>query len=88
MNQPYVPLPAAQRDARNRALRTFVQGVGTDVVASAALAILPALTGSDFAWSGTYWAAVGLLAAKTAVITLVSYVARLKAPPPASLTRS
>ncbi len=86
-DQPYVPPPTKVRDARNRAFRTFVQAAGADVVGSAALAILPSLTGSDFAWSGAYWAAVGLLAAKTAAVTIVSYVARLKAPPPASLIR-
>jgi hypothetical protein len=86
-NQPYVPVPTKIKDARNRALRTFWQGVGTDVAASAALAIVPTLSGADFAWTGAYWAAVGLLAAKTAILTAVSYIARLKAPPPPSLTR-
>ncbi len=86
-NQPYVPPSKAQQDARNRALRTFVIGAATDVAGSAALAVLPALAGADFAWTAEYWAAVGLLAAKTAITTAVSYVARLKAPPPASLTR-
>ncbi len=86
-NQPYVPLSKAQQDARNRAFRTFVVGAGTDVAGSVALAVLPALAGADFAWSRAYWAAVGLLAAKTAITTAVSYVARLKAPPPAELTR-
>ncbi len=86
-NQPYVPPPTKVRDARNRAFRTFVQGAATDVAGSVALAVLPALAGADFAWSRAYWAAVGLLAAKTAITTAVSYVARLKAPPPPSLIR-
>lgn len=89
MSLPNQPGPAtlAEADARNRAWRTLVQGAVVDVVGSAALAVLPALAGADFAWTKEYWAAVGLLAAKTAVTTAVSYVARLKAPPPASLTR-
>jgi hypothetical protein len=80
------PTSTAKKDAGNRAWRTFVQGVGTDVAVAVALALLPALAGADFAWTPEYWAAVGLLAGKTAILTGVSYVARLKAPPP-SLTR-
>jgi len=82
------PTSTAVRDARNRAWRTLLQGVGTDILVAVALAILPALAGADFTWSVEYWAAVGLLAAKTGILTAVAYVARLKAPPPASLTRS
>lgn len=69
-------------DARNRAWRTFVQGLGTDVVGATALAVLPALAGQDFAWTRAYWGAVGLLAAKTAILTVVSYIARKTVPPP------
>lgn len=87
MSQFNYPGAADQRDARNRAARTFVVGALTDVAGSAALAIGPMLADADFAWTKEYWAAVALLAAKTAVTTAVSYVARLKAPPPASLTR-
>jgi Kef-type K+ transport system membrane component KefB len=70
-------------DARNRAWRTFVQGLLIDVVAAVVLAIAPALVGADFAFTGEYWAALGVLAAKTAVASVVSYVARRVVPPPA-----
>ncbi|MEO3923021.1 hypothetical protein ABGB07_03945 [Micromonosporaceae bacterium B7E4] len=80
MGTTYVPA-SASADARNRAFRTFVQGLGTDVIGATALAVVPALSGSDFAWSGQYWTAVGLLAAKTAILTVVSYVARKTVPP-------
>jgi hypothetical protein len=77
-----VPLPASV-DARNRAFRTFAQGLAVDVVAAVVLAVGPALVGEHFAWTRAYWAAVAGLAAKTAVQTAVSYVARKVVPPPA-----
>jgi len=76
----YVP-PSARDDARNRAYRTFVQGLLVDVAAGVVLAVGPALAGEHFAWSAPYWTAIGLLAAKTAVQTGVSYVGRHLVPP-------
>lgn len=75
------PTVSTEADAKNRALRTFVQGLGTDVLGAVVLAVGPALAGADFAWTGEYWTAVGLLAAKTVVLSLVSYVSRKVAPP-------
>jgi hypothetical protein len=69
-------------DAANRAWRTFAQGLLIDVVAAVLLAVLPAILGASFAWSGTYWTTLGLLAAKTAIQTGVSYMARKLIPPP------
>jgi hypothetical protein len=78
-----VPLPASV-DARNRAFRTFAQGLAVDVVAAVVLAVGPALVGEHFAWTqGVLARAVAGLAAKTAVQTAVSYVARKVVPPPA-----
>lgn len=68
--------PSTEADARNRAFRTFVQGLGVDVAAAVALAVGPALAGSDFAWSRLYWASVAGLAGRTAITSAVSYVAR------------
>lgn len=68
-------------DARNRAFRTFVQGLGTDVLGAVVLAVGPTLAGAEFAWTREYWTAVGLLAAKTVVTSAVSYVSRKVAPP-------
>ncbi|OLE22366.1 MAG: hypothetical protein AUG49_19310 [Catenulispora sp. 13_1_20CM_3_70_7] len=67
--------PSAQADARNRAVRTFLQGLGIDVAAGVVLAVGPALADAHFAWTGPYWATLGALAAKTAVQTAVAYVA-------------
>lgn len=76
----FVP-PSARDDARNRAFRTFMEGMAVDVTAAVALAVLPALSGADFAWSRAYWLTVAGLAGKTAVTSAVSYVARrVKAP--------
>lgn len=68
-------------DAKNRAWRTFVQGLGIDLAVALVLAVGPELVGADFAWTRGYWTAVGLLAAKTVVHTVVSYVARKVVPP-------
>jgi hypothetical protein len=77
-----LPVPAPVNvDARNRALRTFAQGLGIDVASAVLLGVGPALAGEHFAWTGPYWATVGLLAAKTAVQTAVSYAARKLVPP-------
>lgn len=72
----------ADADARNRAWRTFWQGLAIDLAAALLLAVGPALVGADFAWSGAYWSALGLLAAKTAIQTAVSFAARKLIPPP------
>lgn len=71
----------AAADARNRAFRTFVQGLGVDVAAAVALAVGPAVAGDSFAWTRTYWVTVALLALKTAVQSGVSYLARKAAVP-------
>jgi hypothetical protein len=80
MSVPTYP-PSASADATNRAWRTFLQGLLVDVVSAVALALLPALAGAEFAWTAEYWTAVALLAGKTAVMTVVSYVSRKVVPP-------
>lgn len=81
MSTLYVP-PTTESDARNRALRSFAWGLLIDVVAAVLLAVAPSIAGSDFAWSAAYWQTLGLLAAKTAVQALVSYLMRKLLPPP------
>lgn len=73
--------PSTAADARNRAFRTFVQGLGLDVAAAVVLSVGPSVAGADFAWTRAYWATVGLLAAKTAIQSVVSYLARKWFPP-------
>ena len=73
---------STEADARNRAWRTFLQGLLVDMVAALVLTIGPALAGSDFAWSREYWLTLAGLAAKSVVLSAVSYVARKVVPPP------
>lgn len=75
--------PSDRADARNRAWRTLVQGLGVDVAAAVALAVLPSLSGAEFAWTREYWLTVAGLAGRSAVVAAVSYVARrVRAPQP------
>lgn len=73
--------PSATADARNRAWRTFVQGLLVDVLLAATAGVSLALTSPDFAWTKTYWIAVGLSLAKTTLTTITAYVMRKAAPP-------
>lgn len=73
-------------DAKNRALRTLAWGLLYDVAAAVALVVYSAVTSADFAWEKTYWMTVGGLVAKSAVVSLTSYVMRMIKPPPADIT--
>jgi hypothetical protein len=73
--------PSATVDARNRAWRTFVQGLGVDVALSGAGALTIAMTAPEFAWSKAYWVGVGLAVAKTVLTTATAYVSRKLKPP-------
>jgi uncharacterized membrane protein YcjF (UPF0283 family) len=78
MNQLPTPAPAAI-DAKNRAWRTLVQSLLVDVGAAVILAITPLL--ANIEWKKSYWLAVGLLAARSAVTALVSWISRKVVPP-------
>jgi hypothetical protein len=69
-------------DARNRAFRTFVQGLGVDVGTAVCLALSVGLT--DVRWTSAFWAALALSVGKTVVTSAVSYVARKALPPPSA----
>jgi phosphatidylserine synthase len=71
-------------DARNRAARTFFQGLAIDVVAAVVVVLLPAV--SNVEWTPAYWGALGLIVAKTCLTALISYVARHVAPPATAAT--
>lgn len=74
-------------DARNRAWRTLVQGLLIDVLAAVLLVALPAINGSDFAWTAAFWLTLGGLAAKSALTAALSYIARQVLPPALPPTR-
>lgn len=78
-----LPVPAdAATDAKNRAWRTLVQSLAVDVGAAVILAVTPLL--ANIEWKQSYWIAVALLAARSAVTALVSWVARKVVPPATS----
>ena len=62
-------------DARNRALRTFFQGLAADVLAAVVLVLLPTFTNAN-GWGDFEWGVLGFLLAKTAVVTALSYLMR------------
>jgi hypothetical protein len=62
-----------ERDARNRAWRTFLQGLGLDVLVAIATLVVT-LTQSPDAWQG--WAVVGASLARTVAQAAASYVMR------------
>lgn len=77
-----LPLPPSTADdARNRAWRTFAQGLISDVLIAATGTLIAAITAPDFVMSRGYVAAVGVLVGKSVVVAVLSYVARYARPP-------
>lgn len=66
-------------DARNRAFRTFVQGLLIDVGTAVTAALAASLT--DVQWTKAFWVTLGFMVGKTALQAAVSYVARKVLPP-------
>lgn len=70
-------------DARNRSIRTLVQGLALDVAiagAAAGLAVVETWQGNDVL-SAAAWTAAGTAVGKSVLTAGLSYVARLKLPP-------
>lgn len=80
VSTPAPPTPTA--DATNRAWRTLLQGLLFDLAVVVLPALYDAVTGWDGAGGRTYWTAVGLSLAKTAVVAAIAYVMRLVHTPP------
>lgn len=66
--------------ARNRSWRTFLQGMGLDLL-FALVAVIGTLGNVNFL-SKAGWVTLGILVIKTIIQTVVSYVARVKIVPP------
>ena len=66
--------------AKNRSWRTFLQGMGLDML-FAVVALIGTLGNINF-FSKAGWITLGILVIKTIIQTAVSYVARLKIAPP------
>lgn len=62
-------------DAKNRALRTFVQGFLTDLVAALAVWVVPLVSNLE-GWEDFQWSFIGLMFVKTLVLTAFSFVMR------------
>ena len=63
-----------ERDARERAVRSFLWGLLIDASCTAGLALLVMI--GDLEWTATYWRGLGLLLAKSFVQAAVAYVGR------------
>ena len=62
------------RQARRNALRTFLQGLGLDVLIAVAILVAQLVSAPLEAWQG--WAAVGIAFARTVAGAAASYVMR------------
>jgi hypothetical protein len=73
-----VPQHAAdpEGDARNRALRTFLQGLAVDVLLTVALVVYDATSSEN-----VQWRLIPLLLAKSVLTSAASYVMRKVKPP-------
>lgn len=70
--------PESTRDARNRAIRTVIQGLLTDVLVAVAIVVYDALQTSAHSPD---WKLLGMSVVKTVMITVASYVMRKLRPP-------
>lgn len=68
-------------DARNRAWRTLLQGLGIDVAVAVAAVLMPLVTNIE--WTQAFWTGVAALVGKSVVQAVVAFVARKVVPPPA-----
>lgn len=70
---------AINRDARVRAVRSFMWGLFLDVSAFVVTVLVTAFTSIE--WTSAYWRTLGLLLIKTVLQASVAYVARRLFPP-------
>jgi hypothetical protein len=63
-------------DARNRALRTLLWGLLTDVGVAVLLYLLPIFGTMSTDWSTLDWRVIGISLAKTVVMAALSFLAR------------
>lgn len=64
-----------QADAQNRAWRTFLQGLGIDVLVAVALTISAILVSAD-GWGALEWAAISFSFVKSILQAFAAYVMR------------
>lgn len=68
-----------QRDAKNRAVRSFFWGLFIDLSTAVVLILVTAFTTIE--WTREYWAALGLMLVKSLLQSAVAYFARKLFPP-------
>jgi hypothetical protein len=72
--------PSVQADAKNRAWRTFAQGLLVDVGVAVVLVLVVAFS-TEIEWTPTYWLALASTLGKTVLLSAVSYASRKLVPP-------
>lgn len=75
--------PVSKRDAINRAVRTFIQGLWVTVTGAAVTAVSAALSG-QIRWTKEYWYGVLLSVIGATAMAVASYIHRVVSPPPTS----
>lgn len=73
-----VPAPVVA-DARDRAWRTVLQGLGIDLATALVLTLAVLLTEVNWTWA--FWGALGLAVAKSLIQAAVSFFMRLLVKP-------
>ena len=62
-------------DAKNRALRSFVQGLSVDLAVAIVTVLLTVFTDAN-GWGDLQWAVIGFTLAKTCVQSLAAFIMR------------
>lgn len=75
MTEPRRALPDTT-DARNRAVRTFVQGLAFDVIASVVVFVFPLVSDAD-SFADFDWQVILFLLVKTVLVSVLSYTMRV-----------
>ncbi len=73
---------AVTADAKDRTIRTVLQGLAIDV--SVAVVLVLAVAFTTIEWTQTYWVALGLSLGRTVLQSVVAYFFRLLVPPGAA----
>ncbi len=76
------PRHAVTDDAKDRSVRTVLQGLAIDV--SVAVVLVLAVAFTTIEWTQTYWVARGLSLGRTILQAVVAYFMRLLVPPGAA----
>ena len=74
--QPRRALEVKKADAKNRALRTFIQGLGIDILVALVVLITPILIGANGWEDFAEWKIILFSVVKTVLTTAASYIMR------------